>query len=281
MAEEQTTEYSPEIVERAKSMGHIPLEEFKGDPERWVPPDKYIERAENLMPILKSQLSRFETEIGTIKSENQTLKQALESQRATTKKIVEMGKTVGEQAYERAKKDIQAKQAKAVADGDVNTWQQLEDQKDKLQKPEPIAMDDPPVQQNPAFENWESANDWYGKDPDATFFADKYGETLQQQNPTMAYQDILSAVETKVKEAFPSKFTNPNREQATTVEETSQRTQTTHTGKKTYNNLPADAKAQCDVFVNEGIITREKYVEDYFGLESEQQAKREAILGRM
>jgi hypothetical protein len=67
-APEIVPQANPEIAQRAKMMGHIPKEEFRGDPEKWVDADKYVERAENLMPILKSQLGKYENEISSLKA---------------------------------------------------------------------------------------------------------------------------------------------------------------------------------------------------------------------
>ena len=34
-------------------------------------------------------------------------------------------------------------------------------------------------------------------------------------------------------------------------------------GKKSYNNLPSDAKSACDKFVKQGLMTKEQYVAEY------------------
>ena len=275
----ETQEIPQETVNRALEMGWIPKEEFKGDESKWRPADEYVDRAENLMPILKSQLKKFEEKGSQYQNEISELKSTIESQKKTTEKLVQMSSKVGQQAYERAKRDLQSQQAQAVADGDVQRWQQLEDQKDKLEKPEEIKVE-PTQPENPVFNQWKNTNSWYGQDQDVSLFADSYGETLKRQNPTMAYQEILQAVETKVKDVFPHKFENFNRQQETAVDTSTQRTQTTQTGRKTYNNLPADAKAQCDAFVADGTIkSREDYVKDFFGLEDEMKARREQLLG--
>lgn len=263
---QEQEEYPPEIVERAKTMGHIPKEEFKGDPEKWVPPDKYVERAETLMPILKSQLRKFEEKTGQYETEISGLKTSLETQKKTTEKLVKMSSTISQQAYEKAKRDLTMKQAQAVKDADVDKWQVLEDQKDKLEKPEPVTIEEASApSKSPIFNNWHVSNDWYAKDSDLTIFADAYGRSVAEATPGLPEDQLLSRVEAKVKEAFPHKFTNPNRQAANTVDGGSERTTTTTTGKKSFNNLPADAKTQCDMFIADGTIkSREQYVKDYF-----------------
>lgn len=267
--ENQGDQIAPEIVERAKSMGWIPKEEFKGDESRWRPADEYVERAETMMPILKSQLGKYETTINSQKAELDTLKASLNSQKETTEKLVKMSSKISEEAYQRARRDITSKQAQAVADGDVKTWQELEDKKEALEKPEAVTMPEAqPENQNPVFNNWHMTNDWYAKDNDLTIYADGYANTIKQAEPNLPYDQVLAKVEAKVKEVFPHKFSNPNRQNASVVNDNANLTAIDTTlagGKKSYNDLPAAAKEQCDAFIADGLIKdRDQYVKDFF-----------------
>ena len=71
------------------------------------------------------------------------------------------------------------------------------------------------------------------------------------------YKELSSAVAKK----FPD--TNPNRDRAPSVEGGGG-TNRPKAGGNTYKSLPAEAKAACDDFVTDGIMTREEYVTDYF-----------------
>ena len=62
------TEVPQEMIDRARGMGHRSKEEWRGYPEKWVPADKYVERAETLMPIMKSQMGKYENEISNLKA---------------------------------------------------------------------------------------------------------------------------------------------------------------------------------------------------------------------
>lgn len=250
------TQIPQEVIDRAKMMGHIPKEEFRGDPEKWVPADKYVERADNLMPVLKSQLGKYENKITNLEAQ-------IESQKKTTEKLLKMGETVQQRAYEQAKRDITQQQVQAVSDGDVEKWQKLEDQKESLPKPEIVEPE--PVQSTPVFDQWRSGNEWYLKDEDMTDFANLYGQKMQQQNPNMPYDQILTSVEKKIKETFPTKFENPNRNQPSVVDGGQNREVAVKSGGKTYNDLPADAKAMCNQNVSQGLYkTKEDWAKAYF-----------------
>ena len=248
---------APEVIERAKTMGWIPEEQFKGDKTKWRPADEYVERAENLMPILKSQLGKYEGEIRTLKS-------TVESQKKTTERLLKMSEETQKRAYEQAKRDLTLKQAEAVEAGDTQKWMQLKEEEDKLQKPEPIPVEETP-QTSPVFDTWKMNNQWYQTDPDLSLFADSYGRQLKETNPNMTYEQLLSAAEQKVKEVFPHKFENPARNQPSTVDGGSQRETNVKPSGKTFNDLSADERQICDNDIKNGLYkSREEWVKVFF-----------------
>jgi len=263
---EEVQEVDQQIVEKAQRMGWIPPEQFKGSKDNFVPADKFVQRAEEMMPIMKTQLNKYDEKVQKYESEIMGLKSTLDAQKKTTEKLVKMSKTISERAYEQAKKDLVKQQAQAVSDGDVEKWQALEDQKDKLEKPDPIEMEKEPVQQNPVFDQWHQGNDWYLKDSDMTIWANGYAQQIQTQSPTMPYDQVLKTVETKAKEVFSNKFENPSRQQPPAVDSGSGSADV-KPNKKTYNSLPADAKAACENVVEQGLMTKEEYVKEYFSEE--------------
>lgn len=263
---EKVQEVDQQIVEKAQRMGWIPPEQFKGSKDNFVPADKFVQRAEEMMPIMKTQLNKYDEKVQKYESEIMGLKSTLDAQKKTTEKLVKMSKTISERAYEQAKKDLVRQQAQAVSDGDVEKWQALEEQKDKLEKPDPIEMEKEPVQQNPVFDQWHQGNDWYLKDSDMTIWANGYAQQIQTQSPTMPYDQVLKTVETKAKEVFSHKFENPNRQQPPVVD-SGNGSVDVKPNKKTYNSLPADAKAACENVVAQGLMTKEEYVKEYFSEE--------------
>jgi hypothetical protein len=252
---ETIPEISAEIVQRAKGMGHIPKEEFRGDPEKWVDAEKYVERAENLMPILKSQLGKYEGEISTLKA-------TVASQTKTTEQILKMNEKTQKLAYDMAVKDVTEKQAKFVEDGNVDEWRRLEGEKEQIAKPEPVKIEEP--EQNPAFNQWHTGNEWYLKDEGMTDYANLHAQRITKANPSMPYDEVLTEVEKKIKDTFPQKFENPNREKPSVVDSGATREIAPKQG-NTYNDLPADAKAICKQNVDQGLYkSKEDWVKSYF-----------------
>ncbi len=260
IAETQESQANAEVEDRAKKMGWIPKDQFKGDPERWRPADQFVRRADELMPIMRVQLKKYEDKISNLETEVRTTK-------GTMQKIVSMADKVGQREYERAKADLTKKQVEAVAVGNVEEWSKLEGEKDKLEKPEPVQVEKPMQEpENPQFKTWHVDNDWYLSDSAMT----RYANAVASETPKMAsYTDWLRVVETAVKEAFPHKFTNAARGKPAAVD--GGNTRGGGGGRprgKSYNDLPSDAKTQADKYVSQGLFkTREDYVKSYYAEE--------------
>lgn len=259
---QQPPQPDPDTEKRAKLMGWVPKESFRGDPSKWRPADEFVSRAEELMPIMKTQLRKYEDTISGLQTE-------LHGTRQTVEKIVKMSEKANQMAYERAVSDLTARQMQAVASGDTQAWMALETEKAKIQKPEPIQVEQPRQQnvnneENPLFKTWHKDNEWYLADPVMTRYANAYAQ--EHQNPNIPYMTWLDAVAEAVKEAFPHKFQNPNRAKPASVDGGSQRggAGPGRPKAKSYNDLPADAKMQCDKYVNQKLMTKEKYVQEYF-----------------
>ena len=49
------------VEQEARTLGWVPAEEFKGDPNRWVDAETFVERGHTVMPILRKNNERLET----------------------------------------------------------------------------------------------------------------------------------------------------------------------------------------------------------------------------
>jgi hypothetical protein len=113
---------------------------------------------------------------------------------------------------------------------------------------------------DPVAQAWLLNNDWYNNDEDLQIYADGISERVAQEG--YVGQAYFKELTSRVKARFPEKFENPRRSRANDVEAGGE-LQTQGSTAHSYENLPADAKAACDRFVASGLITKEKYVEDY------------------
>jgi hypothetical protein len=209
---------------------------------------------------------------GILKDRNEKLFQDLQALRKDVLEIKDVHiKSIHEarqQGYEKALRDLKARQREAVRSGDEQAFEVIEQEQDKIKaamaKDREVAaagQQVPPP--TPEFTEWSKGNGWYGTDPDLTDFAEAAALKITNTRPGLTQAEMLKLVTERVKSAFPHKFTNPRREAAADVEGAQSRGG--KKGKKGYDDLPQEAKKACDRFVGQKVMTREQYVSDYFG----------------
>lgn len=243
--------------DRARLSGWTPKNNFRGDESRWVDAKTWNERADNLMPILKATNRRLEDELGATKKELSALQKTL-------KQVVQVNERVSEREYNRALDTIRKEQAKAVSDGDSDRFMELERQKDQLERPEKIEFSERQEQAaapDDFVREWDSKNTWFQTDMELRRYAMGVAQDLQARGEKDAKR-ILEEVEKETKRVFAHKF---SRQSERTVDSGGDRPAPKKSGKKGYDDLPKDAKNQCDKLVKDVPgYTREQYIKDYF-----------------
>lgn len=255
----QVVEPSPAENE-ARKFGWVPADEFKGEPEAWRDADEFLRRGREINGFLRKDLDK-------LNSRNATLEAELNEMKSTLTEFSKFHQETEKRAYERALKDLKEAKKEAIADGDGERVLAIEDEIEALKEVKPTEKKVAPQEQpqvDQVFIDWVEQNQWYSKDEDLTVFANGFAEHLRKQNPKLIGKKFLDEVEKKVKDAFPHRFENPNRERPSPVDASTPTRGAT--GKKSYNDLPAEAKQACDKFVKQGLLTKEQYVKEYFGV---------------
>lgn len=237
------------ITEKARAMGHVAKEDFRGDPEKWVDAETFVKRSENILPIVKERLDH-------VIKENQELKESF-------REFNEYHKKTAEREFNRALQAIEQKKLDAVESADVQGYHQAEAERRDLLKEHASPPSQPErMGETAEFKAFTSSNDWYGKDSELTNYADIIGKGLAG-TPGMTNAALLSKVAEEVKARYPQKFQNTRREGASSVERSPDTGLPVKTG-KTYADLPADAKTACDKFIRTiPGFTKEQYLAEY------------------
>lgn len=264
-AKAEVTSPAPEVIDRARRLGWRPQEEYNGKRE-WVPADKFIETAENELPVLRENLRRLDNlyvkDVGALKNELTEVKQVLTDFREFA--------TRGEQrAYEKAKRELLEKRDVAVAHADTETFKQVNAEIEELDKsvkpvaPEKKADANTPATPDPAITSWIADNAWFTTDSELMEYAKAQDQYLMKTKPGLSISERLDEVKNRTRKEFPDKFGNPRREQASSVAEPGAQPSRQKKG-KTYDDLPPEAKAACDKFVRTiPGYKREDYVKEY------------------
>ena len=255
---------SEELEARAKRMGWVPKEEFRGDPERWVDAEKFVDRGQEMMPILKENLSRMEKKFEGAETKIGQLQDTLE-------KVVKLSKSASDRAYKRALRDLKGQQREAADKGDVVTFDAIENQLQELNESAEVAPGEKKEIKetgdglHPDFTPWHKVNIWYGQDKDLTAYANGVAQIVAADSPGIDGKQFYDEITKRVKEVFPHKFENPNRKKADVVEGGGGGDDVHAKKKKAYRDLPAEAKAACDQFVKDGLFKNAQgYVDEYF-----------------
>jgi len=166
-----------ETEDRAKRMGWVPQADFRGAEDKWVSAEKFVERGDNELPIMRERMRKMD---GTIKTLNTTITGMNETFGAFQKHQ----KGVSERAYEKAMKDIEAKKLDAVERNDVEGYKAATKEADEL-TPDPTPESPAPVDQQlkaseAEFETWRKDNDWFN-DPALQEYASSISGVVQKQ----------------------------------------------------------------------------------------------------
>lgn len=248
-----------EVEQKAVKMGWTPKEEFKGDPAKWRSAEEFVDRGENMLPIVKARVTAQAKEI--------------EELRAAMRQFGEYHTKTEQRAYENAMADLRQQRAEAIAaadgaafdkvDGQIETLRQEIADKAKIAEVKPKS-----AEQDPEYQAWLGKNQWMS-DAKMERYAIKIGEFLRDDGETASGYDFLDLVAKEVKAKFPEKFENPRRAVAASVEGG---IPAPRKGGKSYADLPADARAACDRMAKNGYSGDEKaqakfkaeYTKNYF-----------------
>ena len=247
-----------EVESQAKILGWKPKDEFNGPDEKWRDAAEYIQHGKDTLPILRENNKRLISEIQELK---QTFKEFSDYHRSSIEKTKR-------QSYEKAIKDIAKEQRKAVEDGDVEKFDMLEQEKAKIAEPEPEPEPGHQApEKSPELIKWEQANPWYEGDTiDEIMMTARANEIAAvMQAKKMPFEKILETVSEAMKREYPDHFTN-KRASSTASVNSPTRSAGAVSGKKgkTFDDLDAEAKATCNRFVKEGLMTKEEYIKEYF-----------------
>lgn len=239
-AEQAPRDYDAE----ARKHGWTPKEEFKGDPARWVDAQRFVERADEVMPLLKKQ--------------NEGLKREIDGLKKTFKEAKAHFDKTEERAYQRALSELQSRHDEAVETGDVQAARKVMSEMRDLQAPAPVAEEGPSEEQlRQELNDWIETTQWYGPDADRTKYADLQaslmGKAVDWPGGQKAWLDEL---EKRVDRKFTAPKPNP-------VNGGGNRGGGARSG-KSFADLPAEDKKACDKFVTAGIFKdRAEYVARY------------------
>jgi hypothetical protein len=249
-----------DVEQRAKDMGWVPKEDFRGPEENWKSAEDFVRIGENFMPVLKERLGKMETTISDLRKENKKVTGSLS-------KLAEWHRGTWKRQYEKALTEIRAQKRVAVEEQDTTLYDTLEEQEAALV--EEAANDNPDLTTAegttvPEYDDFQDKNPWYGQDHEMTMYANGLQAILVQHDGITDDKTFFQEVEKRVRTRFPEKFTNPNQALPPAVEGTGgEGALEPGTGAKGWGDIPAeDQAAYTNNFTD--IMSKEDYATEYW-----------------
>jgi len=274
MSEEQAVEQTPEQVaveKEARALGWVPQTEFR-DGDHFVDAETFVRRGKEINPILRKNneilLKKLDTANAEIAEVRKVAKEFEKFQKENAeRKVAELTQELS--ALKEQKKT-------AVTQGDGDAVVAIDDAIDAVKEQQRIAKEQPkelpkeePKKKNtdPEFDivitSWMDENNWFGQDIKLTKMADAIGEELNATRPDLKGKAFFEALDKELEDILPEKYQKPTKRQSPVEGGTTSGTRRPTVAKKSYENLPSDARAACDKFVKSGLMTKEAYVQEY------------------
>jgi hypothetical protein len=161
-----------DIEAQAREQGWVPQAEFRGPADQWRSAEEFLERGEKVLPIVKSQLRRTESELARLTAENRKLAGMFQASQESITELQAFHEQNLKERLAAQKRDLAAQLAAAREDGDVAGEVEIQTQIAALgrevvaEKPavKPAPEIPPQPQLDPAFVEWQKSNTWFGVD---------------------------------------------------------------------------------------------------------------------
>ena len=271
--EQQEQQLDPQTEKEARIFGWVPKEEFRGSDADWVDAEVFVKRGKEINPILRKNNELLMKRLDEKAKEIDSIKASVEEFKVFQQESFE--RKAAEYEVHIAQLKTQKREAIAAGDGDlvVDIDDQIDSLKDaqKEAKAEAKKKAEEPakteaqvsIPNDPDLQSWLGRNQWFGDDVEMTDVANGLGASVRRQFPHLSGRSFLDKLDEKIVEYFPHK-TLGKKAKGSAVDSTGNVRGGTTSGKKSYDNLPDDARQACDRFIKQGWIkSKQEYVDSY------------------
>lgn len=255
-----------DVETRARAMGWVGKEEYRGPADNWRDASEFVKRGEEELPILRERNRDMARKLNEIETRQ---RQSEEKYQQEIRRLDAMSTQALQRQREQLYASFEAQKLEAVRVGDEQRYQQLN--RDQYQavseydrgiesaKPKPT---DTPRQPPPEVSEWVQQNAWFNSDPELNAVAQQAHMRLNETKPGLSLKENLAEVTSYVRSRYPEKFGRSDR--PTAVESGGGRGTASAQRSKGVTELPADAKRQGEKFVKEGLYKNiAEYAADY------------------
>ena len=270
--QEQSNDAPPpehkEVESDARAQGWVSKDEYRGRDGDWVDAETFVQRGREILPIVRKNNERLLKELKEARA-------IAEEARTAAKEFQKFQKEQFERKaveLEREVASLKALKREAISQGDGDRVGEIEDQIDSIKDDIAVAKAESkrpePVQQtqevDPSFQNWIDNNQWFGVETKLSEVANGLGRAIQKDNPSLTGKAFFDKLDAELAETYPTRFGKKQKPNPMDAGTPTSGGRTQSRSKKSYENLPAEAKAACDRFLKQGLIkSKDDYVAEY------------------
>ena len=250
--------------EQARKGGWCPEEDWKGDKAEWVDYStfnrngEFMRRINEQSSIIKHLTNKVDTKDLVIDD------------------MAKLANTISEREYKRALETLLTDKAAALEEDNHRKVVEVDEEISELKehKPEKVAVTK--EEQNtgdvPAeIIEWLSkpAQSWYHTNAGMRSMADTIAQELQNANPGLTPSQMLTQVDAQMRKDMPNMFTAPVDSGVDTGGEyqTNSQGRRGSSKKPRFSDLTEMEQDTCKRFEKQGVMSRDEYMEQLFGLE--------------
>lgn len=255
---------SQEAIEReARELGWVPQDKFRGNKDKWVPAEEFLEKGKNLLPILRSTNDRLKGQLAERDRRLDAMAAQVENANTAIARLNEHWSNANKQAVARAKEQLKEELKTAREEGDTDSELQILDklhelrEAEKTPEPKPAAKPTPTPKDSaiaPENQAWFDARPWFGGDaPEDKKKSKAYqriAEDLRDDGSDLKGVEFLDEVERIYEEKNGGEAPPQTRRTSKTGTPTPQARSTSQSSAKGWNDLPAEAKQACMEFAD-------------------------------
>ena len=90
-----------EVETKARTMGWLPKEKFKGPESSWVDAEQYVKRGEEILPILKANNDKLVQRVTQTETANNELREQLQAATEAIEELKSFNSTLNKDVYKR------------------------------------------------------------------------------------------------------------------------------------------------------------------------------------
>ena len=108
-----------EAETQARAMGWLPKEQFRGPESSWIDAEAYVERGNNIMPILKANNEKLIQRLSQVEAQNAELTATLKASSEAIEELKNFRSTLNKEKVQTQKTEILAGIKEAKTSGDI------------------------------------------------------------------------------------------------------------------------------------------------------------------